>query len=178
MSQLRAGLGRSVIETTAGGYRLDLDRRSIDLHRFRDDVLGAVALAEPVERFEGVTAVLDRSRGELLPEVGDPFAAVERAAVESLRLRAEEARFRAAFDLGSDDVIVTEVPAVLARNPCHEPLWGLLARSLYLAGRQAEAVAACQAARRHLIELGLSGPRQPLVDLEAMILGHDPRLER
>ena len=79
--------------------------------------------------------------------------------------------------------VQTDPPAAIgplteltADHPFREGLWALLMTALYRVGRQADALAAFQHARSHLVEqLGVEpGPR--LRDVESRILDHDERL--
>ena len=67
--------------------------------------------------------------------------------------------------------------AAIKREPLREKLRALLMLALYRAGRQADALAAYQDARRTLVgELGLE-PGRELHELQAAILAHDPALD-
>src|SRR5262249_34730243 len=73
--------------------------------------------------------------------------------------------------------IVAEIEALVAANPVWDRPRAQLMLALYRAGRQAEALAAYQDARRALVdELGIEPPRS-LRDLEQAILRHDPALD-
>ena len=68
-----------------------------------------------------------------------------------------------------------ELERLVAKEPLREHLRGQLMLALYAAGRQADALAAYQEARRELDEVGLEpGPR--LRELEQAILRQDPSL--
>jgi Bacterial transcriptional activator domain len=71
---------------------------------------------------------------------------------------------------------IAPLTELTAGHPFREGLWALLMTALYRAGRQADALAAYQRARHHLVEeLGVEpGPR--LRALEARILDHDDQL--
>ena len=72
--------------------------------------------------------------------------------------------------------VIGPLTELTADYPFREGLWALLMTALYRVGRQADALAAFQHARSHLVEqLGVEpGPR--LKDLESRILDHDERL--
>ena len=61
----------------------------------------------------------------------------------------------------------------MAKEPLRERLRGQLMLALYAAGRQADALAAYQEARRELDEVGLE-PGPSLRELEQAILRQDP----
>lgn len=68
---------------------------------------------------------------------------------------------------------IAPLTELTADHPFREGLWALLMTALYRAGRQADALAAYQRARHHLVEeLGVE-PGQRLRELEARILDHD-----
>ncbi|MFI0897360.1 BTAD domain-containing putative transcriptional regulator [Streptomyces sp. NPDC020983] len=69
--------------------------------------------------------------------------------------------------------LVAELGAHVAAHPWREPAWGLLARALHRAGRQADALATLRRARTMLADrLGLD-PGPELRQVEAEILGGD-----
>ena len=72
--------------------------------------------------------------------------------------------------------VIGPLTELTADYPFREGLWALLMTALYRVGRQADALAAFQHARNHLVEqLGVEpGPR--LKDVESRILDHDERL--
>src|SRR5207249_8109225 len=92
------------------------------------------------------------------------------------RLAAVEERIDAELALGTGDDLVRELEQLIEEQPLRERLRGLLMRALYRAGRQADALAAFQNARRVLLdELGLE-PGEELRNLQQAILQQDPSL--
>lgn len=86
--------------------------------------------------------------------------------------------FEAGLALGREHDLVIELEAAVIRHPLRERLWGQLMLALYRSGRQADALAAYQRARRHLgEELGIE-PGRALRDLETAVLRQDPALDR
>ena len=82
----------------------------------------------------------------------------------------------AELELGRHAQLVGELELLVAAHPYQERLRGLLMLALYRSGRQAEALAAYQDARRVLSEeLGLE-PGEALRDLETAILRQDESL--
>ncbi len=180
VSRLRQVLGRDVIETTPSGYRLCLAPGAVDAERFETlfregrDLLacgnagGALGL---------LSEALGLWRGPALADVRyEAFAQAEAGRLEELRLGCLEDRLQAALKLGRDAELVGELEALVIEQPLRERLRGQLILALYRSGRQAEALAEYQAARRMLSdELGLE-PSPELRELERMILAHDPGL--
>jgi Bacterial transcriptional activator domain len=79
--------------------------------------------------------------------------------------------------LGRHADLVAELDALVAEHPLRERLRAQLILALYRCGRQADALAAYQAAWRTLVEeLGLE-PSPPLRELEQAILRQDPSLD-
>jgi DNA-binding SARP family transcriptional activator len=157
-----------VIVTEGPGYALRLPRENVDVHRFED------ALAR-TRRSPGAVTDLDAAlaawRGPAYADVPDsPWARRERNRLEELRLAALELRAGILLDSGEGADLVAGLGAHVAEHPWREPAWGLLARALHRAGRQADALATLRRARRMLVDqLGLD-PGAGLRRLEADIL--------
>jgi transcriptional activator len=107
----------------------------------------------------------------------EPFARDAAPQLEELRLTALEDRVEADLALGHAADLVAELERLAAAEPGRERLIGQLALALYRSGRQADALATIQRARRWLgTELGLdAGPQ--LRELERLILQQDDALE-
>ena len=94
-----------------------------------------------------------------------------------MHLLAVEMRVDADLALGRHAALVAELDALAAEHPLRERLRGQLMLALYRSGRQAEALAAYQTARRVLVdELGIE-PSAALQELERAMLRQDPALE-
>ncbi|MEU2435616.1 AfsR/SARP family transcriptional regulator [Streptomyces rubradiris] len=157
-----------VLVTEGPGYALRLPRAQVDAHRFEDAL--ARARRTP-DALPGLDAALAAWRGPAYADVTDAvWARRERARLEELRLEALELRARLVLDSGSGAELVAELGAHVTEHPWREPAWGLLARALHRAGRQADALATLRRARTMLVEqLGLD-PGADLRRLEADIL--------
>lgn len=157
-----------VIVTEGPGYALRLPREDVDVHRFEDAL-------ERTRRAPGavtdLSAALAAWRGTAYADVPDSaWAQRERTRLEELRLTAVELRARVLLDAGEGSDLVAELGAHIAEHPWREPAWGLLARALHRAGRQADALAALRRARTMLVDqLGLD-PSADLRQLETDIL--------
>ena len=96
---------------------------------------------------------------------------------DELRHAALEQRIDADLELGRHSDLVGELESLVQEHPLRERLRAQLMLALYRSGRQAEALAAYQAARQALVEeLGLE-PGRTLRELEQKILRQDPALE-
>src|SRR5581483_4791982 len=167
VSRLRKslGLGAELLVTLPTGYRLELAREQLDLDRF-ERLVQEAADAEPKEAAERLREALALWRGAALADfVDEPFAQAAIGRLEEVHLLAVEMRIDADLD------------ALAAEHPLRERLRGQLMLALYRTGRQAEALAAYQTARRTLVdELGIE-PSAALQELERAILRQDPALE-
>lgn len=162
---LRKGLGPDAIVRTGAAYRLELDTDAVDVNRFRRHVGAGDADAALAEWTGTPLAGLDAPG---LSSVTDGLVEQWLGVVEADLERRVGADAPAA---------VATLTQLTADHPFREGLWALLMTALYRSGRQADALAAYQRARRHLVEeLGVEpGPR--LRELEGLILDHDDRLQ-
>jgi YVTN family beta-propeller protein len=185
VSRLRKALAAAsngpVVVTRPGGYCLLLEDGQLDVRRFERLVeQGRSALAgnAPGQAAARLRAALQLWRGNVLGDLGgEPFAQVEIGRLEELRLGAVEDRIEADLALGRHAEVISELEALVAVQPLRERLHGQLMIALYRGGRQAEALAIYQAARRMLVgELGLE-PGPALQQLERAILRQDSALD-
>ena len=180
VSRLRPVLGRGVIVTTPGGYRLDVEPGAVDAGQFESlfregsDLLAA----REVRRASALLSEgLGLWRGPAFADLRyEAFAQVEAGRLDELRLACVEERIEAELQLGHHSELVGELEALVVEHPLRERLRAQLILALYRSHRQSEALAQYQAARRMLAdELGLE-PSPELRELERMILSHDPGL--
>ncbi|MCQ0009961.1 AfsR/SARP family transcriptional regulator [Actinomadura madurae] len=177
VSRLRAAIGRDVIESGPGAYRLVLPPGSVDAHDFEARVRAARAAAEPGERSAGLRDALALWRGPALADAaGLRFADAPAARLDALRRTALEDRLDADLALGRHAELIPELQALAAADPLREPVAALLMRALYASGQQAEALARYQDARRALgEELGVD-PSPELEAVHLSVLRQDPSL--
>jgi DNA-binding SARP family transcriptional activator len=177
VSDLRKALGRDVIATRGRGYALAAPAAAIDLRQFERLVAEADA-STPEVAADRLARALALWRGPAFADLaGEPFARVAAARLDELRLAAFERRIEADLALGRHRLVVGELEELARRHPLRERPRELLMRALYRCGRQAEALAAYQAARRTLVEqVGLE-PGRSLRELEQAILRQDPALD-
>ena len=175
---LAAGEDGSMLGTDGRGYILRVDDDQLDAERFQS----LVATARE-ERRSGRTAAagqrlreaLDLWRGPVLDGVPLEGAEGERAELEGLRLAALEERIDVDLSLGAAAEVLPELEQLVRSNPLRERAWGQLMVALYASGRQADALATYQNARRELAAVGLE-PEPRLRELEQAILNQDSSL--
>ena len=161
---LRRALGPQSIVRTGAAYRLTVESDAVDVARFRRKLDGGDIEAALAEWTGTPLAGLD-AHG-LAPMV-DGLVEQWLGAVETdLERRVET----------DASATIGQLTELTANHPFREGLWALLMTALYRVGRQADALAAFQKARQHLVEqLGVEpGPR--LRDLESLILDQDEQL--
>ncbi len=180
VSQLRKTLGNDRITRVDGGYRLDLtDTDEIDAVGFESVAKQAGRLlgSDPGTASHLLDSALSLWRGRPYEGFEDFGSLVPEAArFEELRLDAVEDRIEAEL-LAGGTPSAGDVEKLCEEYPYRERLWGLLARTLYRADRQADAVRTFTRVRTILGgELGL-GISPELGRLEERILLQDPSLD-
>ncbi|WP_432494954.1 BTAD domain-containing putative transcriptional regulator [Kineococcus gypseus] len=181
VSYLRKAVGGEDLrlERVPAGYRLALPVDAVDATRFEALVRTASAPATgPAARLRAGEQALALWRGPALLEAADDdFARGDAARLHELRLQAHEARAEALLELGRHHEALPDLSGLVREHPFQERLHTLLALALYRAGRQAEALAALDAAGALLAEeLGLD-PTAQLQELRGRILRQDPLLD-
>jgi DNA-binding SARP family transcriptional activator len=179
VSKLRRALGDAgaPLITRPPGYVMRLEREQLDLHRF-EQLLRDADGAEPAIAAGKLRQALALWRGPALADLAyESFAQPAIGRLEELRHEALEKRIDADLALGRHAELVAELEGLAATHPLREGLRAKLMLALYRCGRQADALAAYQAARRTLFdELGIE-PSLTLRELEQAILSQDPSLE-
>ena len=176
---LRKQLDPGRIETRGSGYVLTVGSGELDLHRFDrllTDGRSALEKGSASVAAERLDEALSLWQGDPLGDL--PFDAVEaeRGLLRERRLEAHELRIDARLALGRHEGLVAELEELIAEHPYRERLRAQLMLALYRSGRQADALAAFQAARETLAdELGID-PSPELRELERAILRQDPSL--
>ena len=181
VKRLRRVLGdadQARIVTRSPGYAIRVDPAELDVARFEALLDGARTAA----RGGSWETAADQARAALALWRGEPLADVESEALAireiprlaELRLQAAELRIDAELRLGRHGVVIAELERMAAAHPLREHLHALLMRALYRDGRQAEALAAYQHARRVLVdELGAE-PGAELRELHRQVLTSGP----
>jgi DNA-binding SARP family transcriptional activator/Tfp pilus assembly protein PilF len=177
VKRLRRVLGdtdQARIVTRSPGYVIRVDPGELDVARFEALLDGARNAAQD----GSWEAAADQAREALALWRGEPLADVDSEALAlrevprltELRLQAAELRIDAELRLGHYGVVIAELERMAAAHPLREHLHALLMLALYRDGRQAEALAAYQHARRLLVdELGAE-PGTELRELHRQIL--------
>lgn len=172
---------RRVLLTVDPGYRLDLKPGELDLSRFEGLLADATRLAQEGDP-GSASAVLREAlalwRGPALADFTyELFARQAIGRLDELRLVAHERCIEADLELGRSAELIPELDELVAAHPLRERLRGQLMLALYRSGRQADALATFQEARRVMAdELGIE-PGQPLKAIEQQILNQDPSLD-
>ncbi|SEG53562.1 Predicted ATPase [Nonomuraea solani] len=177
VSRLRRALGRDLVEFHPAGYRLVADPQDVDARRFESLAQAgrrALAAGDPAQAALLLREGLELWRGAPLADA--PYAEAAASALAELRLAATEDRVQADLDLGRHRELVAELRQLTAAHPLRERLRAQLMRALYGSGRQAEALAAYDEARKSLDEeLGVE-PGAELAAAHLAVLRADPAL--
>ena len=185
VSELRRVLGPDkpfeIIVTEPAGYRLPVAADAFDLFRFeallkrgRD----TLSKQSPEEASRALESALALFRGPPLADFTyESWAQPEIGRLLDLRLACLEERIEADLRLGRHAELVGETEALVAEHPLREGFRGHLILALYRSGRQSEALAAYQEARRVLVEEFGIEPTRALQELERKILLQDPALD-
>ena len=178
---LESASGSQGVLTRPGAYLLQAAAEQVDVARFErlaEAGRRALAAEDPGRAAADLGEALALWRGPLLADFrSEPFAQAEIARVEELRAGVVEDRIEADLALGRHAAVVSELEALVAVQALRERLHQQLMIALYRCGRQADALAVYQKARRMLVaDLGIE-PGEPLRRLERAILEQDPSLD-
>ncbi|MET7641333.1 BTAD domain-containing putative transcriptional regulator [Streptomyces sp. NPDC005438] len=166
-----------LLVTEGPGYALRPDRLDVDAHHFEQALEYARSATDP-EAEPRLREALALWRGPAYADLPEsPWIHAERARLEELRLQAVERHTLARLHQGVTAPLIPLLERHLAEHPWREPAWGLLARTLYLDGRQGEALTVLDRVRTRLRrQLGVD-PGPALRQLELDILRRSPTLE-
>jgi DNA-binding SARP family transcriptional activator len=181
VSRLRANLGPygSRIVSEATGYRLDAGPEEVDLllaeSLLRD---GRLALAgnegsRAADAFDRALSLWTGDAHQDVEECSWSTGAAHR--LNELRVMLVEARNDAYLLDGRHLEVLGDIDSWLEVEPLREHLRAQHIAALYRAGRQAEAMRACEALRKALQEVGLD-PSAEVQRLERRVLDQDPSL--
>ncbi len=184
VQRLRSTLGPAgaeLIETRAPGYLISIGDDKLDIRQFSALTTRGHAAAEAGDWAQAASLLreaLGLWRGDPLADVPSPVLRDrEVASLEDQRQQAVAARIDADLHLGRHSEVVAELRQLVAAHPLQEQFHAQLMLSLYRSGRQADALAAYQDARRIVTgELGLE-PSPGLRLLHQRILAADGELQ-
>ncbi|MFJ2189718.1 BTAD domain-containing putative transcriptional regulator [Kitasatospora sp. NPDC087861] len=166
----------SVIEHDRCGYRLVSGAAEVDLARMENlvaDAGTAHRAGDPTEAVRLCSQALDLFRGELLAGLPGPLAELERLRLAERRIAVAQRKVEWQLRLGQYSEAIAELFALSAEHPLNELVAALLMRALYRSGRQADALAVFDRARRRLADdLGVP-PSRMLRRTHQMILRGD-----
>ncbi len=169
-----------VLLTRPPGYVLSIEQSDVDATLFeRLAEEGRCQLdTQPARAKTALTRALGLWRGPALADfAAEPFARIEAARLEVLRVGALEDRFQAELNLGRHHEVVAELEATLADHPFRERLWEMLMLAQYRSGLQRDALRTFERARRHLgEELGIV-PGPGLRNMESAILAQSSAID-
>ena len=177
ISRLRRTLPELLIESHPAGYRLVLTEPGDTVVVSEFDRLAARGQAllphDPARAADELAAALRLCRGSVLADVAEAdFARGHVSRLTERHLGVVEDHVEARLTLGRADV--AELEALVAAHPLRERLRGQYIRALGAAGRQTEALATFEDARRTLAEeLGVD-PSPELRDAHLSVLRGAP----
>ncbi|WGX95460.1 BTAD domain-containing putative transcriptional regulator [Nocardioides sp. L-11A] len=177
-SRLREAGVPADIATAPPGYRLDLPPGAVDTDRLAAGIAAArtALAADPRAAQDHLTTALAWWRGDPLADIPQPFARTEALRLDGLRLTGEELAAELDVALGNAGAAVARLTGLARQHPLRESVRGQLMRALYLAGRQADALAEYADLRARLVdELGVD-PGPAVQRLHVQILEQDPAL--
>ena len=177
---LRQALGDSVqLHGHMGGYVLDADPETIDVHRFRRLRRQAEALTASAD-YEHAAELLREAAalwlGPALSGVNGDWVGRMRDSLGEEQRAALLARIECDLHLGCHADLVGELYGLLTRYPLDELLIGYLMTALYRSGRPGDALRLYRETRDRLVEDQGTEPGPALARLQQRILAGDPEL--
>jgi DNA-binding SARP family transcriptional activator len=185
VARLRASLRQAVGDDvqlagrTRGGYLLDVDPETVDVHRFRRLRQEAAAFAVSGDYDDAARLLREADslwHGQALGGIGGDWAARMRDALEEERRAAVVERVACELELGQHAALVGELGQLLARYPLDEMLVAHQMTALYAIGRPADALTLYRETRARLVEEQGAEPGPALAALHQRILDRDPGL--
>ncbi|MBQ1090475.1 AfsR/SARP family transcriptional regulator [Streptomyces sp. B93] len=165
------GVANDAIEAVPGGYRMRMDRESLDLVRFRDLVRSADATGDAETESYVLKEALALWHGPVLANVSSQLLHRDEAPrLTEERLRALERLCDIELARGRCREVLAEVWEAARRHPERERFSEQLAEALYRTGRQTEALAEIRAVKERLKEEFGIDPGASLQRLELAIL--------
>lgn len=169
------------LETSGGGYRLNVSHDRVDFLVFEGHVAAgrrALSVGAPAHALQHLNDGLAQWRGDTPADLGDGLVAdIGSNRLVELRLDAVGDRAHAELRCGHPQRVLAELGALCDTWPLRERFHELLMLALYRAGRQSDALVAYQRLRASLVDQGLE-PGEPVRRMERRILDHDPSLDQ
>ncbi|HZE31216.1 MAG TPA: BTAD domain-containing putative transcriptional regulator [Actinoallomurus sp.] len=169
----------TLLTWTEAGYTLHVPRGGLDTDAFDEHVVlarTARSMGRTADAAGHLQAALGLWRDQALAGLRGAFFDSAREQLAEDRAAAFEESAQIEIDLGHHERLVPELSRLVAEFPLREQLRYLLILSLYRGGRQAEALAAYQDARRFLAEEFGVEPGERLQQLHLSILRSDRTL--
>jgi Tol biopolymer transport system component len=180
--RLRKVLGADAVALVQGGYRLDLPAGQLDLDVFQERIEQArmhQASGDHARAFVEFGDALRLWRGTPLPDVLDwPPGRDESRRLDELHQTAEEDRIESGVAIGRARDLIAEARRLADEHPERERRWIVLAKALYAAGRQVEALDAVREATSRLRDFYGLDPGPDLAEVELSLLRQDGSLPR
>ncbi|HEU4422490.1 MAG TPA: tetratricopeptide repeat protein [Pilimelia sp.] len=168
-----AGVGLS---RRPGGYLLEVDADSVDLHRFRHLVAAARSAGDPEQAACSYRQALDLWRGNPCADLSGTWFDQLRAELNRERTAALADRIDVELLLGRHTELLPELRTLHQAHPLDERLAAQAILAAYRGGQQAEALERYEEIRRRLAdELGVD-PGPELQQLHQRMLRGDPAL--
>jgi DNA-binding SARP family transcriptional activator/tetratricopeptide (TPR) repeat protein len=159
-----------LIHRAAGGYRLDVARDRVDMHRFRRLAERGQTAGTDQERVAALREALALWRGPALVDLAGAWAERTRAGWSQLHLDTVVRWAQAELRVGNALSVIGPLTELVAQHPLGEPAVAVLMRALCTAGRAADALECYAAARRRLGKALGSDPGPELQRLHQAIL--------
>jgi DNA-binding SARP family transcriptional activator len=180
VSSLRRAFGdHGAVETRSTGYLLRIDDADLDAAQFEAHVRLGKAAAGRAAHTEASTlyeAALELWRGPAFDGVDTAMVRAEATRLDELRRTALAEWASTRLAMGDYAAMVTELAGLVAADPLHERLRGLLMVALHRAGRTAEALQTYAEGAAILADKFGLDPGYDLKRLRQLILVDDPQL--
>ncbi len=170
----------TLLVNRSGGYALPRGRVRVDAGEFEHRTAAARRLLANGARQDSLReldAALELWTGRALSGIPGPFAEMERARLEELRLTTVEDRARVLLGLRRHQDALAALHDLIREHPLRQRARELLMLALHRCGRQADALDAYLDIRRLLAERLGVGPGESLQRCYEAILRGDPALE-
>lgn len=167
-----------LLVSSPSGYAAVVPAATLDATVFEQHLTAALAARDAGDvggAYERLSAALALWEGTPLAALPGPYAARERERLTDLGALAREEFFGCALALGRDTDAVTELRSLVTEHPLRERARALLMVALHRAGRQGEALAVFDDAKRLLAGRG-AGPGPELTRMHEQVLAGDPTL--